>query len=171
MIFFRELQSCIFELFEFFNSLKDSHVIGIFTSVNEKSMVRNLLIVCSVLIAALNSLAQEEGTIVIHADSRIETLIKKQGSVVSPATSPQISGYRLQLMFDSDRKKIDETRARFENIHPEIPTYVVFSAPNYLLKAGDYRSQLEAEKLKMQIFSEFPTSFVVKESVNLPKID
>ncbi|MEY4603479.1 MAG: hypothetical protein RIT43_771 [Bacteroidota bacterium] len=134
-------------------------------------MIRILFISCTVLLYTTFLTAQEEGKIEIHADARIEELIKKQGSVVPPATSPQISGYRLQLMFDSDRKKIDETRSRFENVHPGTPTYVVFSAPNYLLKAGDYRSPLEAEKLKMEIFSEFPASFVVKESVNLPKID
>lgn len=115
--------------------------------------------------------AQGSGQIEVHADPRIDALIKKQGSVNPGATSPQISGFRVQLTFDPDKKTIDDARSRFSASYPDIDAYVMFNAPNFFLKVGDFRTQLEAEKLKEAITSEFPTSFIIKEQINLPKID
>jgi hypothetical protein len=39
------------------------------------------------------------------------------------------------------------------------------------LKVGDFRSKQEAEKIKSSLVRDFPACFVVKEMVNLPRID
>lgn len=117
-----------------------------------------------------SSVAQS-GEVEVIKDTRIDGLVRKQGMVVPPATSPQITGYRVQLFFDSDRKLVDEARSKFIAAYPKIDTYVIFTAPNYILKVGDFRSELEAERVKDNLFKDFPTSFIVKELVNLPRID
>lgn len=117
-----------------------------------------------------SSVAQS-GEVEVIKDARIDGLVRKQGMVVPPATSPQITGYRVQLFFDSDRKLVDEARSKFIAAYPKIDTYVIFTAPNYILKVGDFRSELEAERVKDNLFKDFPTSFIVKELVNLPRID
>jgi len=117
------------------------------------------------------TLEAQEGSIEIHADPRIDVLVKKQGSVSTGTASPQLSGFRVQLTFDPDKKTIDDARVRFEASYPNVQTYVMFNAPNFFLKAGDFRTQLEAEKLKENVTSEFPTSFIIKEQINLPKVD
>lgn len=113
----------------------------------------------------------QTGNVEIIKDARIDALVKKQGMVIPPATSPQITGYRVQLFFDSDRKLVDEARSKFIAAYPKVDSYVVFTAPNYVLKVGDFRSELEAERIKDNLFRDFPTSFIVKELVNLPRID
>ncbi len=113
----------------------------------------------------------QTGNVEIIKDARIDALVKKQGMVIPPATSPQITGYRVQLFFDSDRKLVDEARSKFVAAYPKVDSYVVFTAPNYVLKVGDFRSELEAERIKDNLFKDFPTSFIVKELVNLPRID
>jgi hypothetical protein len=118
-----------------------------------------------------NSAIAQSGNVEIIKDTRIDALVKKQGMVIPPATSPQITGYRVQLFFDSDRKLVDEARSKFIAAYPKIDTYIVFTAPNYVLKVGDFRSELEAERIKDNLFVNFPTSFIVKELVNLPRID
>lgn len=118
-----------------------------------------------------NSAFAQSGNIEIIKDTRIDALVKKQGMVIPPATSPQIVGYRVQLFFDSDRKLVDDARSKFIAAYPKIDTYIVFTAPNYVLKVGDFRSELEAERIKDNLFVNFPTSFIVKELVNLPRID
>lgn len=117
-----------------------------------------------------SSVAQS-GEVEVIKDARIDGLVRKQGMVVPPTTSPQITGYRVQLFFDSDRKLVDEARSKFIAAYPKIDTYVIFTAPNYILKVGDFRSELEAERVKDNLFKDFPTSFIVKELVNLPRID
>lgn len=119
---------------------------------------------------SINAYSQT-GNVEIIKDARIDALVKKQGMVIPPATSPQITGYRVQLFFDSDRKLVDEARSKFVAAYPKVDSYVVFTAPNYVLKVGDFRSELEAERIKDNLFKDFPTSFIVKELVNLPRID
>lgn len=123
-----------------------------------------------ILFMVFSGLSQE-GHVEIYKDQRIDGLVKKQGLVIPPATSPQMPGYRVQLIFDSDRKIVDEARNRFISSYPKVDTYVIYNAPNYVLKVGDFRSQLEAEKVKDSFVRDFPTCFIIKEMVNLPRID
>jgi hypothetical protein len=135
-------------------------------------MLKNLiLVVFSCIFLCSSSFSQKIGRIEIHADPRIDLLVKKQGGNAVGATATTIPGYRIQLLFDQDKKTIDEARNRFTDANPEVSTYVLFNAPNFFLKAGDFRTQLEAEKLKERIIADFPTSFIIKEQVNLPPIE
>lgn len=119
---------------------------------------------------SLGSFAQN-GHVEIIKDPKLDLMVKKVGTPIPPATSPQIPGYRIQLFFDSERKKVDEARSKFISLNPKIDTYIVYNAPNYILKAGDFRTQNEVDKLKDGLMSNFPTCFVVKEMINLPRID
>jgi len=105
--------------------------------------------------------------VTVVKDSRIDELVKAQGQ----NATPEINGYRLQLAFDSNKSFIDDSRAKFAAQFPKVDTYVEFVAPHYFLKVGDFRTQLEAEKVKAATSAQFPTCFVVKEKINLPRID
>ncbi len=140
----------------------------IFTELKFKIMNNLLLLV--VFTNSLISFSQNENTETIK-DSRIDILVKKQGAVIPPATVPQITGYRIQLFFDTDKKAIDEARTKFTTKYPKIETYVTFNAPNYFLKVGNFRTQMEVEKVKKSIDLDFPTNYIVKELINLPRID
>nr|WP_294861124.1 hypothetical protein [uncultured Fluviicola sp.] len=105
--------------------------------------------------------------VTIVKDSRIDDLVRMQGQ----STTPEINGYRLQLAFDTNKSFIDDARSKFVSMFPKVDTYVEFIAPHYFLKVGDFRTQLEAEKVKTATAAQFPTGFVVKEKINLPRID
>ena len=112
----------------------------------------------------------QEGQVTIIKDSRIDALVNAQSQVIPPDIKPQIDGYRIQLFFDSDKVKLNASRSSFISRFPEIDTYTVYNAPNFFLKAGDFRTRLEAEKIKSDIEAEFPTSFIVKEKIFLPRL-
>lgn len=132
-------------------------------------MIKNLLIG---LICFCNSLLfAQQGDIKIVKDNRIDALVKKQSEITPPEIKPQIDGYRVQLYFDSERADINDARSRFISQFPKVDTYVDYNAPNYFLKVGDFRTRLEAEKIKAAVEAEFPTSFIVKEKINLPRLE
>ena len=110
------------------------------------------------------------GEVKIIKESRLDALVEAQSEVISPEVKPQINGYRIQLFFDSDKSKLNASRSSFISRFPKIDTYTVYSAPNFFLKAGDFRTRLEAEKIKAEIEAEFPTSFIVKEKIYLPRL-
>ncbi len=162
----------------FFDWIHGNFIKLIFT--NKKEQVKSLSLltmmhlhtysffICLIFNGALYAqLGQTE----IHADVRIEALIKKEGAAVPPANQPQINGYRVQLLFESERKKVENARSEFVSMYPKIDSYVQFSAPNFILKVGDFRTYLEAEAIRDQLFQEFPTGFILKEPVNLPRVD
>ena len=133
-------------------------------------MKKFFLLLAPIFVVCLSAFAQE-GEVKIIKDPRIDALVKKQGTPVPPATTPQIPGYRVQLFFDSDKQLVDEARSKFLSKFPKIDTYIVFTAPNFVLKVGDFRTLLEAERVRETLLKEFPTSFVIKELINLPRID
>lgn len=131
--------------------------------------MRKLMFI-TILLTVFNSYGQK-GDVTIVKDERIDLLIKQRSQIIPPATSPQITGYRIQLIFDSNKKLIDDSKAKIVSSYPKIDTYVSYNAPHFVLKIGDFRTKQEAEKVRDRLLRDFPTSFVIKETINLPRID
>lgn len=132
-------------------------------------MIKNSFFLISIFFSLISF--SQENQIEIIKDYRIDALVKKQGEIIPPASVPQITGYRIQLFFDTEKKAVDDARAKFISMYPKVDTYVTYTAPNYFLKVGNFRSHLEAEKVKTSVDKEFPTNYIIKELINLPRID
>lgn len=125
-----------------------------------------LLLMFSFLISGM-SFAQPDksGRVDVYADSRIQNLVALEKSI------DEMSGYRLQICFDSNKKVIDEARNRFLKLYPLVATYVEFEAPHFNLKVGDFRTRLEAEKIKRKIFGEFVICIIHQDLIQLPRLN
>lgn len=132
-------------------------------------MIKTLLI--GLICFSGSSLFSQQGDIKVVKDNRIDALVKKQSEITPPEVKPQIEGFRIQVFFDSDRELINDARSRFIAQFPKVDTYIKFNTPNYYLKVGDFRTRLEAEKVKSKIEAEFPTSFIIKEKIYLPRLE
>jgi hypothetical protein len=132
-------------------------------------MIKNLII--GLICINSSALFAQQGDVKVVKDGRINALVAKQSQITPPEVKPHIDGYRVQLYFDSDRANINDARFRFISRFPKIDTYVEFKTPNFFLKVGDFRTRLEAEKVKAAIETEFPTSFIIKEDVFLPRLE
>lgn len=113
----------------------------------------------------------QSNSVTIHKDARLSQRITDLGVIIPPNPTPQIDGYRVQITFEQSKKNIDMAKETFAKFYPDIDTYIIYKAPNFFLRAGDFRTFNEAEKVKNKIEVEFPTSNVVREKINLPKID
>jgi len=131
--------------------------------------MKNFISFYFICISAISTIAQNKVEII--KDDKIDVLVREQSKIIPPATVPQIPGYRIQLFFDTDKKMVDDARIKFISSFPKVETYVNYNAPNYLLKVGNFRTHLEAEKIKTSIDRDFPTNFIIKELINLPRID
>ena len=128
-------------------------------------------IIASVFLFLVSTSFSQTGKMTIIKDSRINRLVSKEGAIVSPAINTQIDGFRIQLFFDSERSAINDARGTFISKYPRIDTYTTYNAPNFFLRVGDFRSRLEAEKIKEELSGLFPTSFIVMEKINLPRLE
>lgn len=131
-------------------------------------MQKKILFLVFSFTIATSCFAQKQssiGSIDVLADSRIQNLVALEKSI------DEITGYRLQICFDSNKKVIDEARNRFLKLYPLIATYVEFEAPHFNLKVGDFRTRLEAEKVKRKVFGEFVICIIHQDLIQLPRID
>lgn len=113
---------------------------------------------------------QTQGKVVYKEDPRTQKLIDHLSIPQPPEYKVVIDGYRVQIYFSNDRTQIDRQRDIFQRSFPDTETYVQYEAPNYSIKAGNFRTELEAEKLRSQIIAEFPASIIQKSKIELPKI-
>ncbi len=108
--------------------------------------------------------AENIAQINLSADPRIEPRIRARSRQGNP-------GYRIMISYDSDKSIVDADRQRFIALFPNTDTYVTFEAPNFVLKIGDFRTQLEAEKFKEKLPSDFRVSVIQKENIQAPRLE
>ncbi len=131
-------------------------------------MKNKILVILSFFLIASFCFSQvnvESERVQINADSRIDQLIEIEKRI------DQIQGFRLQICFDSNKDVVDAARDKFLKSYPLTDTYVSFENPHFNLKVGDFRSRLEAEKVKRELFGEFVICIIHEELINLPRID
>lgn len=112
----------------------------------------------------------QPGDITVVKSPLIEKVIKFKSATIPPYSGPVMDGFRIQLFFDQSRKEVDKARSIILGIDSNTPTYIEYKAPNYFLLQGNYRTELEAEKIRASMISEFPAAIVVKDKIYLPKI-
>lgn len=79
-----------------------------------------------------------------------------------------MDGFRVQLFFGS-RDEAQRLKGEFLKLYPKEKAYISYQAPNFKLRIGNYRTQLNAEKFMYEIKGKFPSAYVVNERVELPK--
>jgi hypothetical protein len=77
------------------------------------------------------------------------------------------SGFRVQIFF-GNRKEALERKADFIESHPDIPAYISYLAPNFRLRVGDFRTRLEAERLKDTL--DYTGCYIVRDKIELPDL-
>ena len=85
-----------------------------------------------------------------------------------------LSGYRVRIFFDnkqSARQESEEVLKKFEALHRDIKAYRTYANPYFKVTVGDFRTKSEAMEVLSRIKAEFPTAFVVKESIEYPIVD
>lgn len=76
------------------------------------------------------------------------------------------NGYRIQI-FSSSNNKLEAVKAKSEFLRafPEVKSYLVYQAPNYKVRVGDFLDRLEATKELLLIQEHFPNAYLVKGEV------
>lgn len=118
--------------------------------------------------------AQTRGTVEVIKDARIDTLVARRAGLKAAGTMPVAAattgyGYRVQIYSGSSRKEAYDVQSRFMNEYPGMRTYITYTEPNYKVRAGDFRSRLEAERLMQELRGRFTSLFIIGGKINPPK--
>lgn len=126
--------------------------------------------------------AQTNGQVRVIKDPLIDSLIARRIVVNTKSTAVVASGkpttaivsqmgYRVQVFYGSDRRKVFNEQGRFKSSYPVLNTYITYKEPNYYLRVGDFRTRLEAQRLLNELKPLFPTLFIFREKINAPNLD
>ena len=124
-------------------------------------------------VPALSS-AQTRGKVEVVKDPLIDTLIARRSTLSKTNNitgEEQTNGFRVQIFFGSSRQGAYDAQAKFNDEYPELRTYIVYNEPNFKVRAGDFRTRLEAEKLVKELAPMFTSLFIIPEKINPPKTD
>lgn len=110
------------------------------------------------------------GKVNIVKSGSVDKIISFKSATIPPNMGPIMDGYRIQLFFDQSRTEVDKARTTMIQKDLNAKTYVEYKAPNYFLLQGDYRTQLEAEKVRAQLTTDFPEAIVIEDKIYLPEI-
>jgi hypothetical protein len=81
-------------------------------------------------------------------------------------------GFRVQIFFSSgnnSKKAVNDTKAQFLKLFPDVPTYIVYHSPNFKLRVGNFRTRFEAYAFYEKVRKDFPSAFVVNDKIEFIK--
>ncbi|MBL4707219.1 MAG: SPOR domain-containing protein [Flavobacteriales bacterium] len=94
-------------------------------------------------------------------DERIDLLIEDY------TKNKKISGYRIQIFASSNNRwEAVKARSGFLKKYPEEKSYLIYQAPNYKVRIGDYTSRLMAHKHLELIKIDFSSAFIVTDEID-----
>lgn len=102
----------------------------------------------------------------IHQDKKIDKLLFKHIQINE--SYPWTDGYRVQLFSVSganSRDKANRFKAEFLIKNPKAIVYVVYQAPYYKVRVGDFRTEINALSYLQEIKKKYPAGFVVKDQI------
>lgn len=91
--------------------------------------------------------------------------VKTSASRSLDSNITEIEGFRVQIFATQDRNKADQLQEELALKFDE-KIYVIFEAPNYKLRIGDFLDRDDAEILRMRLVSsDFPSSWIVRTRI------
>ena len=142
--------------------------------------VMGLLLLVSVAVEAQNAKPNVPAPVIadgsyiwqrlnVISSGEISDLLKQQYDL--GRRTGTFPGYRLQLYFGSGvqaRARAERVRAEFNALHPDTKIYLIFKSPDFIVRAGDFRTKSDALKVLKSLSTGFSNAFIVSDEVVFP---
>jgi len=117
--------------------------------------------------------AQTRGKVEVDKNPKVDSLIGNYllNGKTGNGNATSSGGFRVQIYSGFNRKGAYTAQAKFQDMFPNVPTYITYREPNFKVHVGDYRSRLEAEKMMEDLKTSFASLFIIEEKINFPKLD
>ena len=120
---------------------------------------------------SLSSTKTGWGKITILQESRIEGIVSKHIEINQKAKG--FPGFRVQVYFGSgtDAKSVaNKIRLELNNQFPEMGSYLLYEAPYFKVRLGDFRNRNEAYKAFKLVQGNYPGAFIVEDLIGMPRL-
>ncbi|MBP5418264.1 MAG: SPOR domain-containing protein [Bacteroidales bacterium] len=115
---------------------------------------------------------QKRGTVTIDYNSvQLDSLISMSHKIDSEQST--LNGYRVQVYSGSGVKAKAEAKAaqiKLQTLYPNEKVYIVYNAPFWRVRIGDFRYRSEALPLLSDVKTQFAGSYTVRDHTVRKKI-
>ncbi len=114
--------------------------------------------------------------LIVHKDSRMDALVKKQASINERSkkiTGRTMRGYRLLVLNTNSRDEAIDAKTKIYKHFPDQKAYLTYQSPFFKLKAGNFQTRDEARRYQSLMNTIFPKGvFIISETIEVkPEID
>lgn len=130
-----------------------------------------LILTLSFFVTEKSFAQADSGTVVVRKDPRIDDLVRKQIQINEETTRDSrrnVPGFRIQVINSTDRNKVFSAKARVYQEFPDLKPYLIYQAPNYKLRVGNFKTQEEAEDFEKQLSRLFPSGlYIIRDIIEV----
>lgn len=136
--------------------------------------MRKLICVFACLLFVLTTYAQSyrslgaDGQIAVTLEPNVDQLVQKEHR--ENLLKPTAKVYRIQLVSNTDRQQVYETKSKFMMKFRELKADVDYQQPYYKLRTGFYMDRYEAQRVLRLVKEDFISSYIVKEEVKIDQL-
>jgi len=98
-------------------------------------------------------------TVIVHKDSRFDTLAAMQAEINKKAylsTSHYVRGFRIQAANTQNRDEANAIKAELLRRFPDQKSYLLYQSPNFRVRIGNFLTQKDANPLRKMISALYP---------------
>jgi hypothetical protein len=109
--------------------------------------------------------------ILVETDMRYALLAEKRAEINRKAAAirnlPK-KGFRIQVLNTTSRTEALDAKARLLTLYPDHKTYLMYQAPYFKLRIGNFVERKDADALRKELLKLFPTGvFVIPSEIEL----
>lgn len=105
----------------------------------------------------------------VRQDARIDLLLEAHKEVVSRERG--IMGYRVQIYSDAGNQsklRTQRRKAEFDTKYPGVESYIIYDAPDFKLRVGNFRTRLDARRFLEKIARDYRSAYIVVDRIEYP---
>lgn len=115
--------------------------------------------------------ANDSVTVIIHQDSRLDQLVKKQASIneiTSRDSRRTDKGFRLMIISTTSRDEALAAKTKVYTYFPDLKAYLWYQSPYFRVKAGNFKDRKDAENYQKRMNTYFPRGvFIMKDVIEV----
>lgn len=135
--------------------------------------MKKLIVFPVLFVLTINSFSQTvtdtlTNGVSITRDIRYDLLANKKAEINKKAVDFKkgSKGFRIQVLNTTDRTQALNAKAKLLSLYPEHKTYLMYQAPYFKLRIGNFEEKKEADGLKKELNRLFPTGvFVIPSEI------
>ncbi|CAA9517505.1 MAG: SPOR domain-containing protein [uncultured Segetibacter sp.] len=119
----------------------------------------SLFLISPVIVHAQVYTKDSFSTVIVHKDPRFDELAAMQAEINRRSylsTSRFVRGFRIQAANTQNRDEANAIKAELLRRFPDQKSYLLYQAPNFRVRIGNFLTQKDASKLRKMISALYP---------------